>query len=1630
MNGFKQQQIEGALQRKRLADAQEDLYRQRNRLHHKRRSADAARRTGARELQEILEEIDRLKRQVSQSKTVFDAAKERLATLLEQFPGLDEPQTAVENLDDSTPFLLLPVRIETRFMSVGSGKELWVRIFPDDAAVHTHEKGLTQAEAEAGRAYWIEFYRAASIADEADRETREQGAWRDLADSFGGTRASWVAEETEPESLEVAEEADLVFPDFDPETLKPDAWSRAPRTYVMPDRFVIIGYSRGQKVVEQTGNLVSDPLVLGPEPSETEPDLEQFGGELRVSEDLEWIYDFNKAVAKGMGVVLELQEPFDTRGFDRLLVLGLRLSSSAEECRHLIEELIDNHHFSPDGMAVLPQGTPTNNTDSEGSGFSSVDPGGKKSFVTETGEPNLPEGQSPKRDGHRLAEALGIEIAPLTYLAGAGHTDITEAHALNKALWPATLGYFLEEMLELDLSAVHRTRRFFTNYVTGRGPLPAIRVGAQPYGVLLTSDFSRWKWGREAEGSDFAFLDELKDVLEKVQATWRSLADRVSHVDAPGDPYANLLSMLGLHATSVEFHRRNAVGQEFLWNYLSFNFLTSSLQDIRDAMSREAEGIVAQLGLTKLREPDGRLLNKIFDLAFFSGHDAITDPLVNDVDTRDDEKWSETESLPARYRVPAPESDGFELRDYIGWLIGSGIDDIKTHAFRNEADEKVSMPKAALYRMLHRALLLAYHDATMNLYVARGLVTVEARREVELANIAEGRTVTRWEFMEADVKDVAPDLSEASISMVRFLQTPAGLQLQESQHLREVRDSLAELEGLPTARLERLFAEHLDLCSYRLDAWQTGFFTRRIESMRGSGENRRKGIYFGSFGWLENLRPGPEPVPVNMGEVPVALRNGPIVEQPGNGGFIHGPSINHAVAAAVLRNAYLTHADRDNADTMSINLSSERVRTALSFLEGIRNGQELGALLGYQFERGLHDRHGDPSLNQYILAFRTKYPLVADKLTTGPAGEQIETREARNVFDGYALLEKAVLSDTPLSYPYGVDGLPASGTQADAINDEVDRMAASFDAVADLANAEGVYQVTQGNYDRGGAMLKAFTQGNNPPDPEIARTPRGGVTISIRVTLHVEPGGGGVTAWPGAATARSSMEPGLNKWLAAIIGPPAKIRYLVTHASVTDENRSLQDLELQPIDLVLLIGDDLNDESTELEMRIEDSFRVDTGATEEISIGFMERGTTWAADDMTIFEVLPLLKSLRALVTGCRPLSALDYLLEDEADTDPETNPNPHGYNEPGLRTRVEARIGELDTARTNLQNAMVPTVDESGDEPAIVPGATDAEWEVLRDALRAISLHGIPDSLPGLGTSDDDKLLLAQQAVRIRSAAVEAVDAATALKDFVDLDAANLSIARKVGEYREAAKRVLGASFNALPDVTLPNGNELAKAAAFRDSGDLTRHHTNPFLVEEWLQGSARVREKLDTWERVRGCAEALHDNTLAIEPLQLPFRDTDHWVAVEYPETFVPEGQYLSVVQHPTATGFNPHATQRGFVLDDWTEVIPNRSETTGIAVHYNQPNSEPPQTLLLAVPPEVTGQWKWDELLGILNDTLDRAKQRAVEPHLFGLTGYGHLLPAVLTAVTSYPWMTISTDLVYTSAAHSLAGAVERT
>ena len=170
-----------------------------------------------------------------------------------------------------------------------------------------------------------------------------------------------------------------------------------------------------------------------------------------------------------------------------------------------------------------------------------------------------------------------------------------------------------------------------------------------------------------------------------------------------------------------------------------------------------------------------------------------------------------------------------------------------------------------------------------------------------------------------------------------------------------------ELATLPEPIRQLLLAEAMDVMTYRLDAWGTSLATRRLAVMRQTAPT---GIRLGAYGWVEQVR---RATPLQAVPTPPAGVTTPVSRSAQNKGFVHAPSLGHAAAAAVLRSGYLSQASRaSGAAPFAVDLSSERVHRAKWLLDGVRQGQSLSALLGYRFERLLHER----SLDRYIQRFR------------------------------------------------------------------------------------------------------------------------------------------------------------------------------------------------------------------------------------------------------------------------------------------------------------------------------------------------------------------------------------------------------------------------------------------------------------------------------------------------------------------------------------------------------------------------------------------------------------------------------------------------------------------------------------
>ena len=292
-------------------------------------------------------------------------------------------------------------------------------------------------------------------------------------------------------------------------------------------------------------------------------------------------------------------------------------------------------------------------------------------------------------------------------------------------------------------------------------------------------------------------------------------------------------------------------------------------------------------------------------------------------------------------------------------------------------------------------MLLEYAAAASRLLINRGLLQSALRREPELVDLPLGQlTQTVWRQMATKITvQGVQEPMELGKYLLGF--TPSGEpdvgREPDLKPLSEFRASLAHLKSLNAARLEQLMTGTLDLCSHRLDAWITSFATKRLAEMRKANP---AGVLFGGYGWVMNLNPAAAQTTV----APPPGEPEPVFQSANNPGFVHTPSLTQATTAAVLRSGHLAHAGNQMPnDLLAIDLSSERVRLATWLLDGVRQGQPLGALLGYRFERRLQEA-GKP---QFISFFRELAPLVARKLEQ--TDQPVEAIAANNVVDGLEL---------------------------------------------------------------------------------------------------------------------------------------------------------------------------------------------------------------------------------------------------------------------------------------------------------------------------------------------------------------------------------------------------------------------------------------------------------------------------------------------------------------------------------------------------------------------------------------------------------------------------------------------------
>ncbi len=683
-----------------------------------------------------------------------------------------------------------------------------------------------------------------------------------------------------------------------------------------------------------------------------------------------------------------------------MLVIGLRLSADAQAGKTELETLFQHHAFTRTGFSVLPQGTPTNNTEAVGSGYGRDDDP-DESFNDRKAPLFTPAADwLDKKDGQWLGEYLGLDPALFAHTHHAGASDQLAARAMNIALWPATLGYWMESMMApvFPSDAIEKTREFFNRYVVAGGAVPAIRIGNQPYGILPATKFSEMRWldqrietprinsfcWRAPATPCSRFSSGSTRCCEAMSRDWRALLADVSFVGKTnGDPHAMLLDIVGLHSGSVDWWQRYAESLRTLLQPAESLGARRILSQIQTILQRAAaRGVARAISATPgAKEP--LILEKIFS----GRNNHLTGGVVDDLPL--------SESAPIRGYTPAGAN-------YLQWLIDAAHTSLDALYQQNGfTDDKP--PRALLFLLLRHALQLGYDDVTIRLNENAGIFTAEqafaARADDPFLHIRDNQAVSESRY--ARLFAVAPQITQSSTQTVQRVhhRAPAVAEfcVLSARATRRARTVEKRADRAPRARLCRSH-RLLRLSTRCLAARSRQLPTRpHAQPPRRLGRGPRQGIYLGAYAWLEDLRPENKKLtPVRLTDPDLIKDFGDAAEPPlmrdsQNQGYIHAPSLNHAVTAAVLRNGYISDAEpakSANAGRQSdLRARPHRARHD----QGIRAGQSLGELLGYQFERGLHDRHSVAEVDKFIYKLRRAFPLRADRMRdTKTAGRRLD----------------------------------------------------------------------------------------------------------------------------------------------------------------------------------------------------------------------------------------------------------------------------------------------------------------------------------------------------------------------------------------------------------------------------------------------------------------------------------------------------------------------------------------------------------------------------------------------------------------------------------------------------------------
>lgn len=1414
------------------------------------------------------------------------------------------------------PYALLPLRIETRWVT-GANDKLQIRVYPDDIMIHDHREKPSEAEHRA-------LGRYKDITDEAKRLAFQ----RDMVRKFGAERTALLLKNVDNNNFKPLTETD----DLKEEKSKVARWM-LPRLF-----WSILFDMRTQKIVEKW-------------PFECSVNTELRKGVKITGKGLPlWMTNFDVAVDMGMATKA-IKPPAGERF--RLIVIGDYADDSNGTWGHSdgtsgLRQLFEGHRYSK-GLAFVPCGTPTNNTQQSRSGYSADNKLGQYNNELEEFENGIWKALLEKDPNHPMAAKilgdafLGLydDLEVFRNVEGATDRAPSVVREMKVILWWAIVKPFLKDQLglsdDLDKNTIASIKNHYLEFLSPEGPLPAIRVGNQPYGILPVTNITSGTVG--AEGSK-PFDVALSNLLTVLYDQWLNVANNPMAVPQLGselDPSVMFLETLRMQPVSVEgsYKLRPLLQNKSSNNKLPVEEILDAVRDYAYIDPLKKSSPYADL---KAWADQNKSAQEILSQHIASWGGSSKEALSSLY------PWLEDAPLTSLFSPKGPKDDidNYNKDNGSRSLFSQIL--LKAQTYSGGSDEfkdAIKFLKDYEIRLTSYEILIPLNTASN----ANQIVSAFQQKRRTLQKQPSALGITNQ--IAADILTKRNSLPGKKFTSIDELYTVPGL---NAQKLEDLASNLYLAKNLykpdkqkPTffneyrqdivPELSRIFRATLDTLSHRLDAWITSIAWQRLKAIR---KNKSTGIYLGAYGWIDVMQRPPSDEASSFQNV-----------------FIHAPSRGQAAAAAVMYNAYLTEPQVANEHPFRLNLHSERSAKSLFLAEGVRQGQPLGALLGYQFERSLHEN----GLDKYIDDFRDAFPTY-----TGPNDDpNAESVAARNVVDGLALAQWAMKE--PGQIPKEIN---VALEDIARIKIELAQLTDGMDSVADLLAYENIYHNAQGNYERAGAVNDAAAGRAAPPEIQAIRTPWQGTQLGHRVCmLFPSPEPDKNYDYP-LTSPRTVAEPCIAAWAEQILGSAQYISCQFTATNpptVNPQIISLSAVGLTPMDLIYLSEPSQANGIAELEQIIRHTLRQKFPLG-SISIDFKYKHPIPASTQkaLSIEEALLMAKQIRQLIGTCTWLRPDSLSLR---------SPGAVGVIDLGA---LETRYAVLLTDVTNLENQIKSRI-------RVLNGT---ELTKLQHLLHCASRYGIMANrqewliTPNFPFSQSVSNILKELTKRRTECKAE--------KDKISPDASPIVQAEA---YIQAIKALFGNSIAVLPPFKFnleSKPESLDPNTIWAADKLLSPSTATAGQIRGWLQQSALLYKPLQELEDTMMYAEALNKKPhggLKLRATQLPFSNANEpWLALQAGKEQKNRFGRVSITTVLT-DNLTANTQLAGLLLHQWEEFLPADSLTTAAAFRYNAPSTQPPQSILLAVPGQ-TGNKNWlvEDLAHMVNDTLNLAKVRAVD------------------------------------------------